>query len=88
MYNIETTLGANVQGAFASLAARLEALESGGSPLTNVLAFTSQTSVTLPGAAHQQGQQALLYQVYDASTPRQALRRRPLLSIPARIMSS
>lgn len=71
--NIETTLGANVQGAFASLAARLAALESGGSPLTNVVAFSSQTSVTMPGAAHQQGQQALLYALYDESTPRQAL---------------
>jgi hypothetical protein len=29
--------------------------------------------VTIPGTAHQQGQQALLYQVYDTSTPRQAM---------------
>ena len=71
--NIETTLGANVQGAFASVAARLQALEQGGSALTNVVAFTSQTSVTIPGTAHQQGQQALLYAVYDAATPRNAL---------------
>ena len=74
--NIEETLGVGVQGAYGSLAARLAAIESGGvggAPLTNVVAFTDQTVVTLPGAAHQQGQQALFYAVYDASTPRNAL---------------
>ena len=74
---IETALGAGIQGAYASLAARLAAIEAGGggggSTLTNVVPFTTQTVVTIPGTAHQQGQQALLYQVYDASTPRQAL---------------
>lgn len=76
---MQTTLGAGIQGAYASLAARLSAIEAGigggggGTPLTNVVTFTGQTMVTIPGAAHQQGQQALLYQVYDASTPRQAL---------------
>jgi hypothetical protein len=70
---LEVTLGTNPQGAFGSVAARLSALESGGSALTNVVAFTGQTSVSVSGAAHQQGQLALLYQVYDASTPRQAL---------------
>ena len=68
--NIEEALGANIQGAYGSLAARLEALEAGGTggtPLTNVVAFTDQTVVSLPGAAHQQGQQALHYAVYDAS---------------------
>ena len=73
---IETTLGANVQGAYGSLAARLDALEAGGvggAPLTNVVAFTDQTVVSLPGAAHQQGQQELFYAVYDAATPRNVL---------------
>jgi hypothetical protein len=70
---IETALGAGVQGSFASLAARLAALESGGTGLSNVVAFTAQTTVTIPGAAHQQASGALLYQVYDASVPRQAL---------------
>jgi hypothetical protein len=70
---IETALGAGVTGSFASLAARLAALESGGTGLTNVVAFTAQTSLTLPGSAHQQASGALLYQVYDASVPRQAL---------------
>ena len=46
---------------------------SGGTPLTNVMAFTDQTVVSLPGSAHQQGQQALFYAVYDAATPRNAL---------------
>ena len=74
--NIETALGANIQGAYGSLAARLDAIEAGGSggtPLTNVIAFTNQTVVSLPGSAHQQGQQALLYAVYDAATPRNVL---------------
>jgi hypothetical protein len=70
---IETTLGAGVQGSYASLAARLNAIEAGGPGLTNVVAFTARTSVTIPGAAHQQGQQALLYQVYDDATPRNAI---------------
>ena len=73
---IESTLGANVQGAYGSLAARLDALEAGGTggaPLTNVVAFTDQTVVSLPGSAHQQGQQQLFYAVYDASMPRNLL---------------
>jgi hypothetical protein len=76
---LETTLGAGVQGAFASLAARLAALEAGGDggggeiPLTNVLPFTNQTTVILPSAAHQQGQQELFYAVYDTQTPRNLL---------------
>jgi hypothetical protein len=70
---IETALGAGIQGSFASLAARLAALESGGTGLTNVVAFTAQTSLTIPGSAHQQASGALLYQVYDASVPRQAI---------------
>jgi hypothetical protein len=70
---IETALGAGIQGAYASLAARIAAIESGEPGLTNVVAFTSQTMVSIPGAAHQQHQQALLYQVYDTSTPRQAI---------------
>jgi hypothetical protein len=34
-----------------------------------VQSFTSQTTVTIPGATHGLGSAALLYQVYDASTP-------------------
>jgi hypothetical protein len=73
LVQIETALGAGVQGSFASLAARIAALESGGSGLTNVVAFTGQTAVNIPGIAHQQGSAALLYQIYDAGTPRQAM---------------
>lgn len=73
LISVETTLGTNPQGIFGSVSARLNALESGGAALTNVVAFTSQTTVNLPGTAHQQGQQALLYQVYDDATPRQAI---------------
>ena len=38
-----------------------------------MVAFTDQTAVTVPGAAHQQGQQELLYAVYDTSLPRHLL---------------
>jgi hypothetical protein len=75
---IETALGAGIQGAYGSLAARLLALEAGGggpgpSGMTNVVPFVEQTTVTIPGSAHQQGQQALLYHVYAAGTPRYAV---------------
>ena len=74
---IETALGANVQGGFASLAARLDStlggMEAPASGLTNVVAFSVPMSVTIPGSAHQQAVPALLYQIYDSATPRQAL---------------
>lgn len=35
--------------------------------------FTSQTTVTVPGATHGLGTRGLLYQLWDASTPRNAL---------------
>lgn len=71
---IETTLGAGVQGSFASLAARLEAMETGSAtPLTNIVPFSSALTVLIPGSAHQQGQQALFYAVYDANTPRRLI---------------
>ena len=78
--NIEEALGANVQGAYGSLAARLAAIEAaieagggGEVPLTNVVTFTNETVVTIPSTAHQQGQSELFYAVYDASTPRNML---------------
>ena len=38
-----------------------------------VQTFTTQTTVTIPGATHGLGTAALLYQVYDNSSPRQML---------------
>jgi hypothetical protein len=74
--NIEETLGVGVMGSYASVAARLDAMQVGGPPPTaptNVVEFAGETGVLIPGAAHQQGQQALLYAVYDGSVPRHFL---------------
>jgi hypothetical protein len=74
--NIEETLGAGVMGSYGSVAARLDAMQVGAPPPTaptNVVEFASETGVLVPGAAHQQGQQELLYAVYDGSVPRQLL---------------
>jgi hypothetical protein len=70
---MQTSLGAMVQGNFASLAARLAQFIPGGGGVPNVLAFSGQSVITLAGAVHHQQSPAILYQVYDASTPRNAL---------------
>jgi Pectate lyase superfamily protein len=74
--NIETTLGAHVNGTFASVAARLDALAllvGSGTGMTNVVPFAGAMAIGIPATAHQQAGPALLYQVYDLSTPRQTL---------------
>ena len=71
--NVETALGANVQGNFASLAARLNQFMPGGGTVPNVQAFADRVAFTIAGAVHHLGSPAILYQVYDTSTPRQAL---------------
>jgi pectate lyase-like protein len=81
LIQLETALGANVNGAYGSLAARLEALilqgggvETGGSTaLSNVVAFAVPMQIVIPGLAHQQAAPALLYQVYDTATPPNAI---------------
>jgi Pectate lyase superfamily protein/Periplasmic copper-binding protein (NosD) len=78
---LETALGASVNGAYSSLAARLEALilqgggvETGGSTaLSNVVPFAVPMQIVIPGLAHQQAAPALLYQVYDTATPPNAI---------------
>jgi hypothetical protein len=70
---IETILGANPQGVFASLAARLNQVFPGGGGVPGVVTFTAATSVAIPGAAHNVGQAALLWQLYDAQIPAHAM---------------
>jgi hypothetical protein len=70
---IETILGANVQGVFGSLAARLNQGLPGGPGLPGIVAFTNAQSVTVPGATHNIGQGALLWQLYDAAIPAHAI---------------
>jgi Pectate lyase superfamily protein len=73
--NIETALGAHVNGTFASVAARLDALQllATQTDMTNIVPFTDVMAIVIPAAVHQQAGPALLYQVYDFSTPRRAL---------------
>ena len=70
---IQTSLGANFQGVFASLAARLNQFIPGGGIVPNVVPFTARTVLTIAGAVHHLGSPAILYQVYDTNTPRQAV---------------
>jgi len=78
---LETALGANVNGTFASLAARLQALilQAGGVELggassgSNVVSFAVPMHIVIPGLEHQQGTGSLLFQVYDTATPPNAL---------------
>jgi hypothetical protein len=71
--NMETTLGAMPQGTFGSLAARLQQFLPGGGETPLFIGFTGSTSVSIPGTTHRLGTAALLFQVYSADTPRQAL---------------
>jgi hypothetical protein len=70
---VETALGANPGGAYGSLAARLAQFLPGGAAIPNVLGFTGQSTVVLPGAVHRQQSQAILYQAWDTATPRNAV---------------
>lgn len=66
---IEETLGANVQGSYGSLAARLDALLPTTVTVPNVIFFTNTATVTIPGTQHELGTSAILFQVYDSATP-------------------
>jgi hypothetical protein len=70
---IQMALGANPQGIFGSVAARLNQFLPGTIVITNLFNFTNVTSVTLPGSVHQLGTPAILPQVYDASSPAAAM---------------
>ena len=73
LVTLETVLGSNPQGTFASLAARLNFYLPESAGITNVIPFTQQTLVFVPGATHAFGTAALLWEVYDAATPRARL---------------
>jgi hypothetical protein len=81
LIQLETALGAGINGAYGSLAARLEALiqqsggvETGGTTaLTNVVPFAVPMQIVIPGLAHQQAAPALLTQIYDTATPPNAI---------------
>jgi hypothetical protein len=73
LINIETTLGANPQGVFASLAARLNQSIPGSGGLPGVVTFTNTTTVAIPGTQHNVGQAAMLFQLYDAASPAAAM---------------
>jgi Chaperone of endosialidase len=73
LVSIETTLGSNVQGVFASLAARLNQALPGSGGLPGLVTFTNTDTVAIPGTQHNVGQAALLFQIYDAASPARAM---------------
>lgn len=70
---IETTLGANPQGVFGSLAARLNMAFPGSGGVPGVITFTNASTVNIPGSQHNVGQAALLWQLYDNQIPAHAI---------------
>lgn len=70
---IETVLGANVQGTFGSLAARLNQFIPGSGGQPGIITFTNAVALTIPGTQHNVGQAALLWQLYDNSIPAHAI---------------
>lgn len=67
--NIETTLGAGVNGGYSSLAARLDALLPTTAAVPNVIFFLNTDTVTIPGTQHELGTSAILFQIYDQAVP-------------------
>lgn len=70
---IETTLGAQVQGTFGSLAARLNQFLPGAGGLPGIFTFTQAEIVAIAGTTHNVGQAALLFKLYDANLPAQSM---------------
>lgn len=65
---IETTLGANPQGGFGSVAARLNAFL----PLatqSNIISFLNASVLSIPGTSHDVTGPGILTEVYDTSAP-------------------
>jgi hypothetical protein len=73
LVQVETTLGANPQGTFASVAARLQQFFPGGGTSPLGFTFASTTSVTIPGSSHNLGTASPLIQIYDNASPRFSL---------------
>jgi hypothetical protein len=70
---IETALGANPQGNFGSLSARLQQFLPGGGATPLFFGFTNETTVEIPGVTHNLGTATPLVQLWDANTPRAAI---------------
>ena len=70
---VQTTLGANPQGTFGSVAARLNQFLPGGGIAPNSVPFTNATTLTIPGTIHRLGTSTILFQIYDAAIPAAAL---------------
>jgi Chaperone of endosialidase len=70
---IETSLGANFMGQFGSLAARLNAYLPGSGGQPGIVTFTNALTVAIPGTTHNIGQAALVWQLYDAAIPANAM---------------
>lgn len=66
---IETALGANINGTYSSLAARLDALLPASTGVPNVIFFVNTDTVTIPGPQHELSTSAILFQIYDNATP-------------------
>jgi hypothetical protein len=74
-YAIKTqiTLGANPQGQYGSVAARLNQFVPGGGAAVTNQAFGSSTHWVLPGSQHHLGSPAILLYAYDNTDPAIAL---------------
>src|SRR5262245_29522843 len=71
--SLESGLGANPNGTYGSVAARLNAFLPGGGGMPGVFTFTNATTVAIPGTMHNVGQAALLFRLYDANVPANAM---------------
>ena len=71
--SLQTSLGANPNGTYGSVAARLNAFLPGGGGMPGVFTFTDATTVAIPGTMHNVGQAALLFRLYDANIPANAM---------------
>jgi len=70
---LQTSLGANVNGVFGSLAARLNQAFPGSGGVPGITTFTQQTTVSVAGTQHNVGQAAMLFRLYDAQIPAHAI---------------
>jgi hypothetical protein len=70
---VQSTLGANPQGVFGSLAARLNQYLPGGGASPSSIPFSNALTLTIPGTVHRLGTGTLLYRIYDNSIPAAAL---------------
>ena len=70
---IEESLGANVNGTYASLAARLGQRLGGAAFVSNLVSFAGRQSLPILGSQHLLNTRAIIAQVYDSNLPRDAL---------------